>query len=99
MMPGRARSLSVIASPQVGQATQAIDQRRTAEISSSSFTPCSRKMASSWPLAAGSMSVNNMLWCGVRRMPGASVPQTTRRAVFSRSESSSWMRPFSTFRP
>ena len=29
MMPGRARSLSVIDRPQVGQATQAIDQRRT----------------------------------------------------------------------
>ena len=32
-MPGSARSASVIDNPQVGQATQAIDQRRTVEIS------------------------------------------------------------------
>ena len=34
MMPGRARSLSVIDRPHVGQATQAMLQRRTVEISS-----------------------------------------------------------------
>ena len=38
-MPGSARSASVIASPHVGQATQAIDQRRTSLISCDSFTP------------------------------------------------------------
>ncbi len=36
MTSGSTRSLSVIAKPQVGKATQAIDHRRTVEISSDS---------------------------------------------------------------
>src|SRR4030042_631864 len=62
MMPGRARSPSVIASPQVGQATQAIDQRRTVEISSSSLTPCSRRICSSLARLPGCRAVTVMLF-------------------------------------
>src|SRR5947208_3063732 len=44
MIPGKARSLSVIDNPHVGQATQAIDQRRAFEISFDSLTPCRRNI-------------------------------------------------------
>ncbi len=68
-MPGKARSLSVIASPQVGNATQAIDQRRTVEISSDSFTPWSRRIFSNSDRELGAKSENNNAL--VRRQPNA----------------------------
>ena len=56
-MPGKTRSLSVMARPQVGQATQAIDQRRTSEMSSDSGTRCLRRTASRPGLSAALIPV------------------------------------------
>jgi len=61
MIPGSARSASVIDKPQVGQATQAMLHRRTVEISSVSFTPRRRRIASSRGRSASSRSANRML--------------------------------------
>ena len=62
IIPGSARSLSVTASPQVGNATQAIDQRRTLEISSDNFTPWSCRTFSKSDRELGAKSQNNKLW-------------------------------------
>ncbi len=70
-MPGNARSLSVIASPQVGKATQAIDQRRTLEISSDKLHAVVVQDFLPNRLALlGCQIGEQMLWCAVRRMPG-----------------------------
>ena len=71
MMPGRARSLSVIDRPQVGQATQAIDQRRTLEISSRQLDAVpAEDLFERRAVRRPARSLNRMLWCDVRRMPG-----------------------------
>ena len=59
---GNARSASVIDRPHVGQATQAIDQRRTVEISSVSGTRCLRRICSRVDRLPAAMLVNRMLW-------------------------------------
>ena len=79
---GSTRSLSATARPHVGRAGQAIDQRRTAEMSSVSGTPWRRRISSSRLRSSGSMSQKMMLWWGVSRRGGRSVVQISRRRSF-----------------
>ena len=58
--PGRARSASVTARPQVGRAGQAIDQRRTVEICSTVAIPYSASQLSISPRQAGSRSASRI---------------------------------------
>ena len=58
--PGKARSASVTASPQVGKAGQAIDQRRTVEICSTVAIPYSSSQAFDLRRQAGSRSASKI---------------------------------------
>ncbi len=99
-MPGRIRSLSVIASPQVGSAGHAIDQRRSVLISSVSGTPLRRKISVSRP-QVGFLEIaeDDALVRGKPQRRSERPADFSQTAVLRRYEPSSLMRPFSALRP
>ena len=99
-MPGRARSASVIDRPQVGQATQAIDQRRTVgDLVVQLDAVLAQDGLERLPVARLDVGKQDAL---MRRQADARLERGAnfaRSAVLSRKSPSSWMRPFSTFSP
>ena len=79
-----ARSDSATASPQVGSAGQAIENRRAADSSGGRVTPCAWRMRSTVSMPSASRSVSSRFCCAVSRMPGRSRVTISCSAVLSR---------------
>ncbi len=97
--PGRARSDSVRARPQVGRAGQAKELRLTATHCPAGTTPWSASTAATRSRSASATSVSSTSSRGVKRTPSPKRSTTARSPARTRSLPRSAMRPFSTLTP